>query len=388
MEREVRPSAPMPKGYKFIRKGDVYITKNCRKQTLESQKPLYVVVDQNGKTLGLRCPSFVYNRVLQQHRETAPQRAAAVRKRDSAAEDKFKEALLKLFPKAPKEVVPLIINHALKKHSRRVGRTETMGLEDKAWLAVHAHIRHIHTSYDKLLRDGMERKVARDYFWPKINEVAKQWGRQDDVLPSKKKHAANSQRTMLAPKKAATPAQAAQKKSITATAKKRTAPTLGQKRRPPPEARVMAKRAAISKMPPPLRVVTRSQTCIVPKPINRYLTKPKSAADKRKAATKKGPGITADVKRPVLPEVIVISSDDEEDSSVDKVEDTDDIDGIEGDDYDYDDYDFIFVDDDDDDDDDDFIFVDDDDDDDDDDCMIEFVSDKESIIYSESEEGS
>ncbi|KAK4220634.1 hypothetical protein QBC38DRAFT_493791 [Podospora fimiseda] len=184
MEREVHPSAPMPEGYRFVRRGDVYITKHCKKQTREVNKPLYVVVD-HGKNLGLRCPAFVHKKVLLQHQATATERAAAVKKRDTATEDKFQEILVKLFPKIPQEVVAVIVNHALKKHSGRVGRTETIPIEDKVWFSVHAHIRHVKTDYDQLLKRGVSRKDARNQTWPKINEVAKQWGRQHNLLPSK-----------------------------------------------------------------------------------------------------------------------------------------------------------------------------------------------------------
>ncbi|KAK4465693.1 hypothetical protein QBC42DRAFT_336096 [Cladorrhinum samala] len=195
MEHEVRRSAPMPDGYTFVPKGDVYITKNCRKQTNEANKPLFVVLDKKGKPLGLRCPTYIHEAVLRQHHETAPKRAAAVQKRDTAIQEQFKEALLKLYPKIPHNIVRGLVEHALKKHSGRVGRTETISIERKVLLAVLAHIRHSNTEYDKLLKGGMSKEEARKKIRPKIIEVAKQWGGQCSVPKSKAKVAKHLKRT-------------------------------------------------------------------------------------------------------------------------------------------------------------------------------------------------
>ncbi|KAK4152651.1 hypothetical protein C8A00DRAFT_44305 [Chaetomidium leptoderma] len=175
-EPEVRFDDPMPEGYEFVPKGDVYVTKNCRKTTHEAEKTLYVVLDRRNKPVGLRCPSYIYSAVMGQNKATATQRAAAVQKRDTAIEENFEEAIVKLFPEVPKEEVPKIIKHSLQKHSRRVGRTSRVDLEDRVHLAVRAHIRHVHTDYDHLLRQGASRAVAREKVWDRLNEVARQWG--------------------------------------------------------------------------------------------------------------------------------------------------------------------------------------------------------------------
>lgn len=175
-EREVRFRDSMPKGYVFVPKGNVYITKNCRKKTHEADKTLYVVVDKRNKPIGLRCPANIYSDVMSQNKATAAQRAEAVQKRDAAIEENFEDAIVKLFPKIPKAEIPQIIKHSLKKHSRRVGRTSRVALEDRVKLAVRAHIRHVHTEYDQLLKQGASRPVAREKVWDKLNEVARKWG--------------------------------------------------------------------------------------------------------------------------------------------------------------------------------------------------------------------
>ncbi|KAK4448944.1 hypothetical protein QBC34DRAFT_101059 [Podospora aff. communis PSN243] len=175
-EPQVAPFAPMPKGYQFVRKGDVYITRSCRVKTHQAGQTLYVVVNKNKKVTGLRCPKRIYDEVLEESKATAAKRAEAVAKRDNAISDKFEETLLHLFPACPKDKIPQILKHALEKRSGRVGRTSTVELEEKVKLAVRAHIRHCHTPYDALLRSGVGRKKARQQVIQRINEVVMEWG--------------------------------------------------------------------------------------------------------------------------------------------------------------------------------------------------------------------
>ena len=195
-EREVRAHDPMPKGYTFIPKGDVYITKNCRKKTHEAKKTLLVVVDKKSRPMGLRCPTNIYNAVLSLNKATAVQRAEAVQKRDAAIVEDFEEATVKLFPTIPKAEIQQVLKHSLKKHSRRVGRTNKVALQDRVKLAVRAHIRHVHTDYDKLLKQGVSRPVAREKIWDRLNEVARQWGgrplKPAAVAPAKERRAKKS----------------------------------------------------------------------------------------------------------------------------------------------------------------------------------------------------
>jgi len=204
----------MPKGYVFVPKGNVYITKNCRKETHKAEKTLYVVVDKRNKPIGLRCPADIHNTVMSQNKATATQRAEAVQKRDAAKEDTFEDAIVKLFPKIPKVEVPQIVKHSLKKHSRRVGRTNKVALQDRVKLAVRAHIRHVHTDYDQLLKQGASRAVAREKVWERINEVARQWGgrpiKPATVRPVKERRA----------KKRKTATDSRRKTKVTSTVKK------------------------------------------------------------------------------------------------------------------------------------------------------------------------
>jgi hypothetical protein len=177
-EPGVRANDPMPNGYIFVPKGNIYITKNCRKKTHDAGETLYVVLDKRDRTIGLRCPVHIYHAVMSDNSATATQRAEAVQKRDAAIHDNFEDAVVKLFPDIPTAEVPKILQQSLKKHSRRVGRAGAVALDDRVKLAVRAHIRHMHTDYEQLLEQGASREAAREKVWERLNEVARQWGGQ------------------------------------------------------------------------------------------------------------------------------------------------------------------------------------------------------------------
>lgn len=201
-EVTVEKSSPAPSGYSFgtsspptfivvgrnntslltprdfiVRKGDVYMTKNCREKTHAAGRVLYVVVDKKKKkkAVGLRCPSEILQAVTADHRATIGTRAAAVDKRDAAIADEFQTALVKEFPDMPKDQIPVLLKQTLAKRQRRVGRTSTKNLTERVRLAVYAHARHCHTNYDQLLRDGVAREDARKRIFAKVRGVVKHW---------------------------------------------------------------------------------------------------------------------------------------------------------------------------------------------------------------------
>ncbi len=167
-------SEPMPKGYSFLRKGNVYLTAKCRKLTNEAGKPVVVVV-RGKEQLGIRIPSSILHQVREAERASRESRADAVKKKDGAVAHEFETALLKHFPATPSDLVQRIVSHALVKKKKRVARTGTLSLEDKVRLAVRAHVRHCHTDYDRLLKDGVARDEARKEVLKKTLEVLKAW---------------------------------------------------------------------------------------------------------------------------------------------------------------------------------------------------------------------
>jgi hypothetical protein len=101
-EPVVSIASPMPPGYKFVPKGNTYITRHCRQKTQQAHRTVYTVIDDKKKPVGIRVPKSVYVAVLQSERETHSERREAVAKRDDALERRFRveskyEALLPHF---------------------------------------------------------------------------------------------------------------------------------------------------------------------------------------------------------------------------------------------------------------------------------------------------
>ncbi|KXG49215.1 protein of unknown function DUF2293 [Penicillium griseofulvum] len=175
-EKNIVEKVPLPDGYVLVPKGDVYITRHCRSKTKESGKIVYVVYNRAGKrTIGIRVPEEIYTEVLESAAATKESRANAVQVRDAKDLSKFRELLRTEFPLMPKESLEIILGHACLKGSGRVGRTTMISDERKTLLAVEAHIRHVHTPYEKLLEEGGNRKAARDQVWPTIQAIERTW---------------------------------------------------------------------------------------------------------------------------------------------------------------------------------------------------------------------
>ena len=174
-EPTVHAGMPMPSGYTFVRKGNVYITRNCRKLTSEAGRTVFLVKDGKGKQQGIRVTQHIYNQVRQQNIATASERAEAVLKKYLTLETKVRDELCKLFRKVPVEEIGSILKHTLKKRSGRVGRNKDMPMADMVNLAVRAHIRHIHTDYDAMLRRGVDREKAREAIREAVERQVKAW---------------------------------------------------------------------------------------------------------------------------------------------------------------------------------------------------------------------
>ncbi|KAJ3472823.1 hypothetical protein NLG97_g10694 [Lecanicillium saksenae] len=170
----VSPSAPMPKGYKLLRKGYPFMTALCRRKTLAAGRTLYVV-RAGSKTLGLRAPRRIVDEVYEEERQTRATRRAAVAARDVSTRGTFAAALRRQFPGMPGEDADKVLRRTLKKRSGRVGRTGKLGVEDKVRLAVAAHARHAHTDYDVLVRGEKSRAEARKAVYGKVREVLAKW---------------------------------------------------------------------------------------------------------------------------------------------------------------------------------------------------------------------
>ena len=106
------------------------------------------------------------------------ERAAEYREHvDARYVEAFAERLGDLLPGCPSSSRQAIAAHACQKHSGRVGRSAAAKQFDveAITLAVRAHIRHCHTSYDTLLAQGMEREAARKTVLDAVEDVFERW---------------------------------------------------------------------------------------------------------------------------------------------------------------------------------------------------------------------
>jgi len=111
-------------------------------------------------------------------RETKRLASAARRaKQDAAHLAAFAAKIRELYPSAPRGVEHEIATHACRKHSGRVGRAAFAKelAPESIHLAVRAHIRHHHTSYDCLLSGGADRTEARVLIAAHIEETIRPW---------------------------------------------------------------------------------------------------------------------------------------------------------------------------------------------------------------------
>lgn len=175
-EPVVSPSTPMPKGYILVKKGDVYVTKYCRKLTHDSGSQVYIVQSEKRITLGIRVPRTIHSQVLTLNTATKAARTAAVAKKDEALETKTHAELLRLYHRIPKERISMILKHTLKKNSGRVGRNKELSLTEVVDLAVRAHIRHKFTDYDAMLGRGVSKEQARQRIQKTVDTMATSWG--------------------------------------------------------------------------------------------------------------------------------------------------------------------------------------------------------------------
>lgn len=111
-------------------------------------------------------------------RETKRQASAIRReKQDAAHLAAFAARIRELYPSAPDGVERKIAAHACRKHSGRVGRAAFAKelAAESIHLAVRAHIRHNHTSYDRIMFAGTDRPDARQLVAKRIEETITRW---------------------------------------------------------------------------------------------------------------------------------------------------------------------------------------------------------------------
>jgi hypothetical protein len=150
----------LPGDWVFVPAGNAFRTREVKRQG-----PHWVLLKRRKRyteTLGILCPGNILDAV--EGREEAT-RAARAKARERAEKQRqrdeeryslaFEEACLRYLDFGPRyaSVARTIAHetavHATVKQSGRVGRTSLLPLDEKVRLAVRAHLRHRHTSYEK-----------------------------------------------------------------------------------------------------------------------------------------------------------------------------------------------------------------------------------------------
>lgn len=102
---------------------------------------------------------------------------------DARYRSEFAQHIKNLYPGCPDSEAVEIAEHACLKYSGRVGRSADAKRFDEhvITLAVRAHVRHVHTEYDKLLNKGRERHEARESVGPQIDNILTNWSQERSV---------------------------------------------------------------------------------------------------------------------------------------------------------------------------------------------------------------
>lgn len=149
--------------------------------------------DQNvkGQNMGLRCPSDIFESVLQLEAATRADREENVIKKDLRDSATARAAVLRLFPRIPESGIDKVVDRAFEKASGRVGRTTLIGLDERVAIAVWAHIRHGHTAYDNMLdrkskeeSHVIDKEEVRRQIRPLIKRTFFSWGGTEQLMRS------------------------------------------------------------------------------------------------------------------------------------------------------------------------------------------------------------
>lgn len=169
----------------FLPRGDAALTRRSSRYST-----LRVVVVRFSRSRGRyeREGLLVEEKALEQaERECLADADSRARVRDRRAERDaaidlqyradFARHVREMYPGCPEEESVAIAEHACRKYSGRVGRSaEAKRFDAEALgLAVRAHVRHVHTEYDKLLMSGRGRSDARSTVASKIERTLERW---------------------------------------------------------------------------------------------------------------------------------------------------------------------------------------------------------------------
>ena len=169
----------------FLPSGDPAVTRRAGKH---SSRKAVVVRWARARKRYERQGTLVEQAAIDRAREESAADAAVREEKNKKAaakreiEDKqylaaFTAELKRLFPACPANEAAEIAQHACEKYSGRVGRSAAAKELDpeKIRLAVIAHIRHVHTGYDRFFDIDVAKRDARSMVQAKIQSVLAKW---------------------------------------------------------------------------------------------------------------------------------------------------------------------------------------------------------------------
>jgi hypothetical protein len=169
----------------YLERGDTALTRRARKH---SKLSAVVVRFSRARKRYERQGILVEEAALEQakqecladadKRSAQRERAEIYRdKQDQVFAMRMAESIRRMFPGCPPEEARMIAVHTSVRGSGRVGRTAAGRTLDEEALraAVIAAIRHRHTTYDRLLMRGWDRRNARDAVRDAIDRVLDRW---------------------------------------------------------------------------------------------------------------------------------------------------------------------------------------------------------------------
>ena len=156
----------------YLPRGDTALTRRARKYSKLSPVVLrFSRARKRYERQGVLVEEAALTRAEEECLEDADARAAGAspggRGRENSLDKQyvreFAEHIEAEFPGCPAKTRTAIAEHACRKYSGRVGRSAMAKSFDVTAieLAVHAHVRHVHTEYDEMLAEGRDRREAR-----------------------------------------------------------------------------------------------------------------------------------------------------------------------------------------------------------------------------------
>ena len=171
----------------FLERGDPALTRRARKySTLHAVVVQFSRARQRYERQGVLVEEQALEKAEAEclsdadARAAARERSAARREEvDAAYVEAFARRVGELYPGCPRDAQQAIAEHACQKYSGRVGRSAAAKQldADAVTLAVRAHVRHVHTPYDRLLAQGTDRGDARRDVASQVEALLGRWAR-------------------------------------------------------------------------------------------------------------------------------------------------------------------------------------------------------------------